>query len=202
MPILYKSEFLNQDVFIWELIETEEQLQHLIPDEPKPDFSYAPRRATWMGTRCLLREIYKSSPIISYNQHGKPSLNNSDEISISHSGNLIAFARSKVNCGIDIQLHSDKIGNILPKFLNEHEVVWLAEKSNKTPYHHLIWCAKEAIFKVFGFEVDFKKEITILNFNALKKGTFKALVKRNEIEKMFTLEYSIVGDYFLVFTHE
>lgn len=155
-----------------------------------------------MGTRCLLREIYKSSPIISYNQHGKPSLNNSDEISISHSGNLIAFARSKVNCGIDIQLHSDKISNILPKFLNEHEVVWLAEKSNKTPYHHLIWCAKEAIFKVFGHDVDFKKDINILSFNTFKKGEFKAQVSRNGQTLLFTVAYSIMDNYYLAFTHE
>jgi len=202
MPILYKSEFLNQDVFIWHLTESEEALQNKIPSEKVPDYNYPPRRKAWLGTRCLLNEMYATKPVLKYNEYGKPYLNKPEHVSISHSGKLIAIARGNINCGIDLQEFSPTIERILPKFLNKQEVNWLATKAKKTDYHHLIWCAKEAIFKVFGHDVDFKRDITICDFNAFKKGEFKAHVIRKNATTEFKLAYSVMDNYYLVFTHE
>lgn len=202
MPILYKSEILNQDVFIWQITESEKTLQSQIPNIKTPPFKHEPRRKTWLATRCLLTNIYSIPPELRYNEHGKPYLNKSDNISISHSGELIAIARGKANCGIDLQQFSPTIERILPKFLNAQEIKWLSQKDEKKDYHHLIWCAKEAIFKVFGFEVDFKKDITVCNFNAFKKGEFDAIVNRNTQKIAFKLAYSIMDNYYLVLTHE
>ncbi|MFT6845563.1 MAG: 4'-phosphopantetheinyl transferase [Flavobacteriales bacterium] len=202
MPILFKSEYLKQDVFIWQLSETEEQLQALVPKETIPDYSFPSRRLTWLGARCLLNTMYQSTPLLTYNKHGKPEVDNNDHISISHSGNLVTIARSNNVCGIDIQQKSEKIAKILPKFLNEEELIWLNTKNQTNDYHHLIWCAKEAIFKVYGFDVDFKKDISILDFNIQKSGKFEAKVSRNEETNVFTLAYQLLGEYYLVFTHE
>lgn len=202
MPILFKTELLHQDIFVWQIVETQQELQLMIPTIPVPDFTHEKRRLNWLGTRCLIQDIFKNNPEIEYNEHGKPFLSNGEIISISHSGNLIAVARSKFNCGIDIQKFTPKVSRILPKFLNDSELHWLNNKNDKTSFHHLIWCAKEAIFKVFGVQVDFQDDITIHDFNLFKQGRFEATVLREKIKKTFQLQYQLLGDYFLVFTHE
>lgn len=202
MPILFKTEILSQDVFLWNITETEQTLISL-SELDAPNFKFEERRKTWLASRCLVKEVFKDNPEINYTEFGKPYLKNSkDCISISHSGKLIAFARSKSNCGIDIQEKNSKIDRILSKFLNDHEKEWVEELGNTSDHHHLIWCAKEALFKVYGTEVDFKDCITIKAFKVFKQGTFEATVTRKSISKQFTLGYSKLNNYYLVFTHE
>ena len=93
-------------------------------------------------------------------QYGKPFLDGSNQfISFSHSEDLVAVAVSDVPVGIDIQLGVEKIARISHKFVNSEEASF-ANRDLLTNLH-LIWGAKEAVFKAYGRkEVDFRKHMT------------------------------------------
>ncbi|MES2629199.1 MAG: 4'-phosphopantetheinyl transferase superfamily protein [Bacteroidota bacterium] len=78
-------------------------------------------------------------------------------ISFSHSRELIVLAYGSCNVGIDLQYYTDKLVRVSSKFISEHERSLLStEEQQFNRQVHYMWCAKEAVFKLYGTEVPFK----------------------------------------------
>jgi phosphopantetheinyl transferase len=95
-----------------------------------------------------------------YKESGQPMLKNdsTEYISISHSQGWFAIYLAEQPVGIDVEVERKKIGNGKDWFLNQFEL----ENFYSNDELHIIWCAKEALYKLMeGIITDPKNEITI-----------------------------------------
>ena len=107
----------------------------------------------------ILERLNLSSQIY-FNENGKPLLQSAQHISISNDEVLCGVYCSDSPCGLDIQTCKSQIENLKTKFCNDHELKWAKSLEELTT----IWCIKEAIFKVFGTQVQFAASITSVPF--------------------------------------
>lgn len=110
-------------------------------------FKSAKRQREWLGVRLLLKSICGEQAQIGYTPTGAPLLVDSDtNISISHSGSLVALVFSDERIGLDIQMISDKPLRIKSHFLDETEERVFGDHLDMLSAVKL-WCAKEAVYK-------------------------------------------------------
>jgi 4'-phosphopantetheinyl transferase len=129
------------------------------------------KRMEYLASRYLLYDRLRPTgklPILK-NEFGKLQfLDNSQYLSISHSGDFTAYIMGPKELGLDIQVYDKKILRILKKFLDNDELEFIAqfyEVSDKIRYSILLWCAKEAVYKAHGKRgIQFNTQIKI-NFN-------------------------------------
>ncbi len=93
---------------------------------------------------------------IEHTHSGKPFLLQSPDIhvSISHSNRMLALLCTMDGSlpGVDIERKGRAVRKIRHKYVNEVELAWLRHHSvqQQEDLLHLIWCAKEAAFKIFS----------------------------------------------------
>lgn len=140
----------------------------------------------------LFNELGFPNPMISYRESGQPYLNNFPEkhISISHAEGWFAIGVSDQPIGIDIQSIRTRIGKGSSYFINENEQQFV----NDDALLHLIWCAKEAFYKLLeGNIADLRKEVSILQIN-FESST----IQLTYFDKEFTLSFKqLEGAYFV-----
>lgn len=159
------------------------------------------RRLQWLAVRALIRAIRPRTPFeVHYDANGKPFLpDQSQKLSITHSGKLAAIQLSSSgHCGIDVQQISEKVERIAPKFVREDEMEFIPG-DRKLEYLNLIWTMKEAVFKHFGTNVEFKRQIKILPFSISDNFTATAQVNTPPESASFGLKWLRVDDYFLTY---
>lgn len=127
---------------------------------------------------------------------GKPKLYHAefDEISISHAQGWYAILLTSKSEGIDIQTFKENIAEGKYYFVNPTE----DETIEKTTInYHLIWSAKEAIYKKYEGQFDnLKNNVTILTIN-----DSIIEVRIDKINKIERCSYQITNDWVLVWTH-
>ncbi len=209
MPLILQERLQPAaELGLWDIKEEEvfflERLE-LYPKEQKEldHIKGQGRRLEWLAGRYLLhlmsgRQIrgacYKD-------EFGKPHLENSEyQISISHSSNLAAVIAAPKEIGIDIQLIVEKIERIVHKFVNSEEITCL-EPSTRLEQLHVLWGAKEALYKAYGRkELDFIKHIFIKPFQYnLKNGRCIGEIKKDSYYKKFDIFYRKINNYILVY---
>ena len=167
------------------------------------DFSER-KRIEWLSSRYLLHIMTgsKSRTLCTKNEHGKPVMINSDyHISLSHSVDRTAVIASKSSVGIDIQKVVSKIGRIAIKFCNDQEIEHIPEGDNQALlYYHIIWGAKECIYKSYGKrKVDFKGHMTISDVSKnLTSGIAKGQIEIGEFQATYDIEFHLMDDYMIV----
>jgi phosphopantetheinyl transferase len=177
--------------------------------EPFPSSSQAfARRKNYKKEHSLAcRELLKSMTgwedlDLDKDENGKPFIkNNRSHISLSHSGH---FAAAMLNTaepiGIDIQEVREKIIKIAPKFISEKEYSYL-KAERKIEAIHVIWGAKEAMFKKHGIgEVLFKEHIVVHPFICELEGYVTVSFKKTGYEDTCTFKYEFINDYCLVYS--
>ena len=167
MPVIFYEDIKPHDsACVWHITETEESLfegVHLSETEQNSILSLPllKRRRERIACRNALAFLLKTPFIqVNYGNFGEPLIPNAF-VSFSHSGDYAAVALSRDHVvGIDIEKISDKIVNLHSKFVNEYEKEFV-DLSNARDIT-LIWCAKEAIYKLFsGNSIDFLHDIKI-----------------------------------------
>ena len=122
------------------------------------EFKNNKRKLEWLSVRLLICDFFKEKTKIYYDNFGKPFLKNNYKIGISHSKNLIVVALSKnEEIGVDVEFISNRIKRIAHKFLHKAEIEHI-DIENDLLKLHLHWCAKEALYKIYG-----KKELSFIN---------------------------------------
>lgn len=211
MPLILQKQLSEDDILgVWKIEENinemllyiknyanELQVQSLLSHIEK--FAYEHRKSEWLGARLLLCNLLQEYKEISYSQSGQPRIPNSEfNISISHSKNMVTVLLSRdKQAGIDVEYISDRIFNIIPKFLSEEEIKQL----NITDRLQLItcWCAKEAIYKLTGKQgLSFIHNIRIcLDENMHEFET--QLITGRSTERLL-LKRLLINNYVIVYT--
>ncbi len=157
----------------------------------------------WLAARYLLHKL-SGRPVrgkLLKDEYGKPYLQDSSfHISMSHSKDMAAVIASPHVCGIDIQLIVPKIKRIAHKFISQIELDSIMD--NQILHMHIIWGAKECLYKSYGKrKLDFKKHILIDSFVLDGEyGSFKGTVKKEQFFARYQLHFQRYDDYILVYS--
>ena len=129
---------------------------------------------------------------LNYLPSGQPVFAASKEhLSISHSDGWFAVYIAHEKVGVDIQVRSPRIAQGKNYFLNENE-----RHLEDTDLLHLIWGAKEALYKKYGGEMhDLREEVTFESLDDSSQSLY--LIYKGDIERF---SYRIETEYFLVWS--
>ena len=172
MP-LYKTITVNPHtkVLIWKIEESYEFLCEGITltsscDKRVKGMKSTVHRCGFMSVRHLLAAEGYSDEDLFYDENGKPHLRANKHISITHSFIFSAIIISDSEVGIDIERQRDKILQIAPKFTPIREYRTLANSEALVRKLSIVWCAKEAIYKLYAQSgVSFLQHINITDFS-------------------------------------
>ena len=160
-------------IALWEITETEEELssQVLLTEAEKTlvkTFKSGQRRRQWYAVRALLYELLKKRFQISYHDSGKPYLEGEPiHLAITHCQEAVAVSlNEQASTGIDLQHITPKLLKIKERFLNPIERKCFNDSDLSLDYLHIIWCAKEALYKIHGDnQIFFKEHLAIAPFD-------------------------------------
>jgi 4'-phosphopantetheinyl transferase EntD len=143
-----------------------------------------------MASQLLMHDNQISLP--TYLPNGKPVIEKGG-ISISHSDRLVGLAVGSGSIGLDIQKCVEKIFTVRSKFCSTEELAWAESRVDALRTLTMIWSAKEAIFKYWGEQVDFAREIAISPF-ACSDVEIDATYRGRHGHKLFRLQHLTMGD--------
>lgn len=157
------------------------------------------RRLEILATRYLLKEMLNGEQIVSYDEYGAPSLTGSGQyVSISHTDGYVAVIIADKPVGIDIERRGRRVERVRSKFMQVSEDALVAETPDPVLSMHLIWSAKEAVFKFLGqqyFDLQNLTRVTSIDF---KHGVMTMDVCG--LESALTIYFEITKDYVLCYS--
>lgn len=173
---------------------TEEELQSV------EGISSQSRRAERLAWRSLLRSVLPTAQI-EYLSSGKPEIKNSQykHISVSHCQDFVAVAIATKPCGIDVERYDRNFGRVKSRYMTAEEQTLSADDH----WAAVVWCAKEAMYKMAGREgVDFKRDMQIISAEPPFVGGSGRwhLVAHLFSERVELQGIAIDDDHILVFT--
>lgn len=204
----------NSSIYIWQVNEQDDYFEQgldLHKDEAEELAQLNSRkRSEWLASRYVLHIMLGGQDRYSClkDEHGKPHLEGSDKyISLSHSKEMVAVMHAEKPCGIDIQYWVAKIKSIERKFISDIEKAYLPTSDTDLElwYMHLIWGAKEAIYKANGKKgIDFKNNICIDSFNFAyeKSMTFTGYILTDNVKVAYICNYINLQNYILVYAEQ
>ena len=158
------------------------------------------RKLEWLASRFLVKKLTNAGQDfqIGKTKFGKPYLpETKTNISFSHSCKFVAAIAGPSQCGIDIQIRTGRLQKLTFKFLNNAERRLLESKKSEEVLH-LIWGAKEALYKYYGTQdLFFKKDILITD---IELKFIKAKVHRYGKWINHDLSFEWVDERLLVYT--
>ena len=201
MPLIKEKRIASHSRFyVWEMSESREEL--LVIADPEDaylasldEISHAKRRRELLALKAMLRFIGFDEKI-SYLPNGKPVVNDTIHISISHCDQYAGFLVSDCACGLDIQNKNEKIALIAPRFCSLEELGHAESSEDPLAYFTALWSIKEAVFKVFGEHLAFAEEIHVQPFNPAVDDFIKVRVSRPGKEGEFEVRKEQVDGYF------
>ena len=169
--IYHNSGPLGEHVAVWNISETYDELvlflnnAFFLKEIQNLGLNSALRINQKISAGILLQHILKDNIELYYDELGKPHLKNYlGHVSISNTKEFVAVVyHPQKATGIDIEIPSERILKIAPKFINESEQNWI--KNGYTPFYKncfIVWCVKESLFKMIGGGgIDFKDHIIV-----------------------------------------
>ena len=205
---IYRIKSISTDstIGLWEMTESWQELVALADLEPLEllqleDKKTDKRKLEWLACRMLLQEMTSLPPIITHDKNRKPHLKNSDyQLSMSHSGAFACVYISKATpVGVDVQQMKPSISKGIDYFLGANEQQWINPADNVLL--HLIWSAKESVFKYAGDpDLDLKKDLAANAFESNQNGNFEVSILKPGQTKVVPIAYETFADYVLTWT--
>lgn len=173
MPLVH-SETIEETctLLLWQLTETEEELREMLG----PAFisaeieaiSHPQKIREWLASRLLIKLLARKFGIayvgLKKDQHGKAFLiDNDSHISITHTFDYVAVALNpSATVGIDMEKSDPKLQRTSRKYLSTPE---FEHAGDEIPKLSMYWCAKEALYKLYGKKkISFRESIYINPF--------------------------------------
>lgn len=209
--ILRQAVSPSAEIGLWDITSSsmEDLMKNMVLDEKNKSEILAlkneSRKKEVLTTKMLMQELLGKETELFYDQNGKPFLKNSGiHISLSHSGKYVAAIIDKKHpTGIDIQKMTAKITRIKEKFLSKTELENISGKQNDIEALHVLWGAKECIFKEHGAgNIIFSEQIIIEPFDFNSEGEIKGRLELKNHKIFFTLGYRELSGYMLVYIRE
>ncbi len=197
MPIIFeKSISTAKKLAIWQITEPSEQLFQMLNEIP--DQISEKRRLEFACSALLINHLLdkKVHQHLSKNENGKPLIiNSSVEISFSHSKDFVAclIDTDGKPVGVDIERIRDKIKSIEHKFVSKYDT----SSEVDIIHQHLIWGAKEVLFKLYSLKnVNFIEDLKVEFHGNKGVGT----VNKPNYYREFELEFMVFQkDFMLVY---
>ncbi len=190
-------------ISIWEITESEEELQKLISLSKEESVKLsqirsAVRRREILAVNALLNSIFDEEINLAHHNDGSPFLQNvSIKVSISHTNRFVSIlTHPNLDVGIDIESLDRNFGAVEKKALSKDEIDSL--NTNERGKHLAIfWSVKEAIYKRLALpNIDFAKQIHIKPFTLENEGELTAVFTKNNGEtREFALQYVIFENH-------
>ena len=160
------------------------------------------KKSEWLASRELLFRIADLPHRVEclYDDFGKPYLKGVDKfISVSHSETWCTAMISNKSCGVDIQVYSKTVERIAERFLHEDEFAKTTAIQNKLHQLHLLWGAKECIYKAYGKrKLEFRRDIHITGIDTTNH-TGKGEIRYEGIHLFYDLYFRILPEAMWVF---
>ncbi|MBL4657632.1 MAG: 4'-phosphopantetheinyl transferase superfamily protein [Flavobacteriales bacterium] len=162
-----------------------------------------------IAVRILIKNLLpeEANVDIDYDEKSKPFFISAPyKLSISHSEDMVAVLISDLGeVGVDIERRSSKLERVASKFMNSAELGIHEQLPDlDSPYYlHILWGAKESMFKLYGKgSLDFKKHMLVENFELLEEGSFSGSIEKDD--KLIRVDgfYGNVGKFVLVYVLE
>ena len=151
----------------------------------------------FLAVRMLLQHLGYTDYDLTYDEAGKPHLNDGKHISISHSHEFSCICISNKLMGIDLEKLKEKTLKIAPRFMEvKHlENLSISEQIEKST---VIWGVKESIFKIKNEKgISFPEHIFEAEFD-LKEGKCEAELHFNNQIENFQIQFYNVEAYIFV----
>lgn len=205
MPLIKIHRTSNQGAWaLWYITETEQELISLLQEMPEPTILHSNKRREWLAGRMLLQELTEQVGHIYQgtvkDEFGKPFLKNlPHHISLSHSFPYVAAQIDLHHeIGIDLEQPKAKLLTIAHRILAPAE---LKDAGTNMVKHCVYWCAKEAMYKVYGKKgLFFLDQLHIEPFILENTGDIYGKINANDNIRSLTMTYLIQPDYVLVLT--
>ncbi|HCR53330.1 MAG TPA: 4-phosphopantetheinyl transferase [Cytophagales bacterium] len=205
MPLQYLNGVQNGKIALWHIIEDEDTLSEMAHLDTCPTEIVSPqKRLEWLAGRLLIRNLVESAGLpyhgIQKDEFGKPFLKkHSHYISLSHSFPYVAAQiHPSASVGIDIEQPKEKLLRIAPRILEASE---LENAGDNIIKHCVYWCAKEALYKIYGRRgLLFTNHLRLQPFELKEKGNLQGWIDANGTRVFAELEYIVTKDYVLVHT--
>jgi 4'-phosphopantetheinyl transferase len=189
---------------LWYITETENELKKIVDADIDPSIIHTQKKLEWLAGRALLKELVFQSGFeykgTTKDEFGKPHLlENALFISLSHSYPYVAAQIDKNQpVGIDLEQPKPKLLNIAHRVLSPEE---LAHAGKDIAKHCVYWCAKEAMYKLYGKRgLHFSSDLLVDNFTLANSGNLKGTIIAEGNIQYPELSYIVQPDYILVFT--
>ncbi|WP_162198176.1 4'-phosphopantetheinyl transferase family protein [Geofilum rubicundum] len=158
---------------VWHITESEETLTGWLSFSPLmhhqlQQISHPAKRLEWLASRWLIQQLMQCPPAVSYSATGQPFIDHqATHLSISHTMGYAAVVTSPLKpTGIDIEYPSPRIEKLSARFVNPTEEAQFST-SGRAPGCALVWCAKEAIYKILDTPgILFKEDMVIENLSS------------------------------------
>lgn len=154
MPLYKKIQHNSHTIlYIWKIEESQHQLEKGLDLQPKTRkrmeaMKSEMHRKGFLSVRHLLHAAGYTDYDLSYDDNGKPHLQDGKCISITHSFTYAAIAVSEENVGVDIEMQREKICRIADKFIGDEEFEVFAPLKTSVAWLTVFWGAKEAMYKM------------------------------------------------------
>jgi len=194
----------------WKITENAEELLSQIVLSQEEQLLYASfqtetRRKQWLAYRRLIKELISPQRYpVHYDESGKPFLAGSNwNISATHTEDYAGVIIShKLKVGIDMELVRPRIDRVKEKFLSQEELSLLSAEKYLEQLT-LAWCAKEAIYKLYGYRnLDFRKNIKVYIPDILEVEYFSGEIILPGAQSSYKLFQEWTGDLVVVWAME
>ena len=189
---------------LWQITETEEELSYEAFESVPEDIIAPSKRKEFLAGRALIKSLAEKVGVqysgIRKDEQGKPYLKDqAHEISLSHSSPYVAAQiHPREAVGIDIEQPKEKLLRVAPRVLSSSEE---DDAGTDVVKHCVYWCAKEAMYKLYGKRgLHFHSQLNLDPFELKKSGELQGYIRANGIPTIVNLGYVIKDDYVLVFT--
>ena len=208
MPILLQKKYEYNDInlAVWQITESHDELQALLPSEILTDAELASihhpqKQIEFFCSRLTIKFLANFLGIkylgIKKDEFGKPYLVGSTwQMSLTHTSNYVAAIMHPTKAlGIDMEKPSEKLFRIAPKFLLASEIMAANDDLEKLCIY---WSAKEALYKLYGKrKVIFHENLYIFPFQK-DDSTIIGRLQINDIDKEYTIFVENIAGYKLV----
>lgn len=173
MPLVHSEKIEETStLLLWKLTETEDELHTILGSsynsEDLATISHPQKQREWLASRLLIKILVEQFGLqyegTHKDEHGKAFLvNNASHISITHTFDYVAAViNPSAPVGIDMEKTDPKLQRTSRKYLSEPE---FTHAENELATLCMYWCAKEAIYKLYGKKkISFKDSIYIQPF--------------------------------------
>lgn len=204
MPVAKTQQLGIQSAWALWLIAEEEPELAFISMESCPDDVVSPqKRLEYLAGRALIKSLSESIGIsyqgLRKDDHGKPFLkDHPHQISMSHSFPWVAAQIHPVaSVGIDVEQPKPKLLSIAHRVLSPQE---LKDAGDNVVKHCIYWCAKEAMYKIYGKRgLHFNNQLNVEPFTLQITGDLKGTITA-ERQYRVSLAYEVQQEFVFVFT--